>query len=429
MVGTSRTYTEGISGPIAPLEPVVVEAVDGPGKGARSVLKIGTLSIGTDPGNDLVLADRSVSRQHATAEILPGALRVKDLGSRNGTFYLNARIDQARVPVGGSIRVGRTVLRFSPVQQDIAPSTRDELCGLIGRSQSMRRLFAILEKVGPTDGTVLIRGESGVGKEAVAQCLHALSTRAQGPFRVFECAAANANLIESELFGHVRGAFTGADRARVGAVEAAAGGTLVLDEVGALPLELQPKLLRLLESHEFRRVGDGTVLPASVRVLATTQRDLAADSRSGAFRSDLYFRVAVSEVEVPPLRLRLEDIPLLASHFARLLTGSEVPLSPATLAALQCDSWPGNVRELRNAVERALTLGTSLRSQEHPDETPRGASFMELRDKTLHEFERDYLTTLLERHHGNVSAAARDAKLSRSQFYRLLARHDIAAKE
>ncbi len=418
--------TENLSGPSERLEPVLVEAVDGPGKGAQRVLEVGTLTVGSDSSCDLVVADRSVSRRHATIELVPGAVKVRDLGSRNGTTYLGARIEQARVPLGGSVRIGRTTLRFSPLAPEVPPSEREELCGLIGRSLPMRRLFTLVEKLARSDATVLVRGESGTGKDAVARAIHQLSDRASSPFVVFECAAVNPNLVESELFGHARGAFTGADRARAGAVEAATGGTLYLDEVGALPLELQPKLLRVLESREFRRVGENLPRKTSMRVVASTHKDLEAEVKAGHFRSDLYFRLAVTVVEVPPLRKRPEDIPLLAAHFARRLTGVDVPLNPATLAALQCDMWPGNVRELRNAVERVVTLG-SLRG-DAPEPEPPPASFKEMRERFLSQFERDYLVALIERNDGNVSAAAREAKLARSQFYRLLARHGLVGR-
>jgi DNA-binding NtrC family response regulator len=232
------------------------------------------------------------------------------------------------------------------------------------------------------------------------------------------------NLLESELFGHARGAFTGADRDRMGAVEAAHGGTLFLDEVGELPLTHQPKLLRLLETQEFRRVGEGHVRHATFRLLSATHRELEAEVKARRFREDLYFRLAVTAVTLPPLRERPEDIPLLAGHFARQLTGMDITLGPATLAALQCDPWRGNVRELRNAVQRVVTLGS-------PDVRPAEQAsaplaFNEARDKLLEQFERDYLRALLARHKRNVSAAAREARLSRSQFYRLLERHKLA---
>jgi DNA-binding NtrC family response regulator len=428
--GATKTgSTEGLTGSAASLEPIIVEATDGPARGARAELKAGTLSVGSERGNDLVLADKSVSRRHATVELLAGAVKIRDLASRNGTFYLGARIEHARVPIGGAIRVGRTTVRFTPKEAPLTPNARGELHGLIGRSPVMGRLFALLERVGPADGTVLLQGESGSGKEAVAHCLHALSPRAKEPLVVFECAAASSALMSTQLFGHVRGAFTGADRSRMGAVEAAGRGTLILDEVGALQPDLQPHLLRLLENGEFHRVGEAGTRKATMRIIATTQRNLREAAKNGAFREDLYFRLARTEVFVPPLRERTEDIPFLAAQFASEATGHDVPLGAATLAALQCDSWPGNVRELKNAVQRVIALGTRTHQ---PLEPPAGSpkpSFNELRDRLLFEFERDYLVALLERHGTNISAAAREAGLARSQFYRLLGKHGLSGKQ
>ncbi|HLL81741.1 MAG TPA: sigma 54-interacting transcriptional regulator, partial [Longimicrobium sp.] len=405
---TLSSRTEGLAGADLKMEPVIVEAIEGPAKGTRIKLSAGTVSVGAHEGCDLVLsADSAVSRQHLSVELMAGGVRVRDLGSRNGTTYLGAKIEEARVPVGGSVRVGRTVLRFTPVTQPAPVSVREQLHYLIGRSLGMQRLFALLEKLGPQESTVLIRGETGSGKDAVARTLHALSPRAQGPFVVFDCGAVNANLIESELFGHAKGAYTGADRTRAGAIESAHGGTLFLDEIGELPLELQPKLLRVLEAREFRRVGEDVPRKANVRVVSATHRDLEAFASAGKFRSDLYYRLAVAILEVPPLRNRPEDIPLLAAHFAKQCTGVDVQLAPATLAALQCDPWPGNVRELRNAVERAVTLGSLADAPSDQPNSP--TSYKEARDALLERFERDYLQALLTRHGGNVSAAAREA--------------------
>jgi DNA-binding NtrC family response regulator len=427
-VSKTRTWTEQLSEDDAAPQPIWVEVSDGPAKGKRCGLETGTIFVGSDAGCDLQVDDRSVSRRHLSVELLAGAVRVSDLKSRNGTEYLGAKISDARVPIGGSVRIGRCTLRFLPRAAQAPESARAELGGLLGSSPAARRMFAAIEKLGPSDSTVLIHGESGTGKDSVARELHALSPRAKQPFVVFVCAAVNPNLIESELFGHAKGAFTGADRIRVGDVEAVGAGTLLLDEVAALPLELQPKLLRVLESREFQRVGDGQVRRAEMRVLASTQADLEAEVKAGRFRKDLYFRLAVVELVVPPLRDRAEDIPLLARHFAKQVSGVEVELAGSTLAALQCDPWPGNLRELRNAVERVLTLGAL---KDAPVETATrpsaSASFKAARQRVLLEFEKDYLATLLDVHRGNVSHAAKAAGLARSAFYRLLNRHGLAS--
>jgi DNA-binding NtrC family response regulator len=408
-------------GPAPELIPVIVR-VEGASVPASASLPQGTMLIGSSPDAQLRLSDPTVSRRHAAVELLPGALRVKDLGSRNGTFYLGARISEALVPLGGSVRVGKTTVRFMPVETVPAVSDKEVLCGLVGRSQPMRRLFAAIEKLGPKDIGVLVTGETGTGKEGVARALHALSARRQQPLTVFDCAAVSVSLAESELFGYVKGAFTGADRARAGVLERAGEGTLFLDEIGDLPLELQPKLLRALDSRRFQRVGDSQVREFRARVVAATHRDLEAEVRDGRFRKDLFFRIAPASLHVPPLRERPEDVPLLAAQLALECAGFEVPLAPATLAALMCDPWPGNVRELKNAVERMIALGYH-RLESGPNGAP--PSFLKARNDMVERFERDYLAALLKRHPKNVGAAIRESKLSKSEFYRLLRRHQV----
>jgi DNA-binding NtrC family response regulator len=424
-VTTLRLTGSGKSGSREPA-PIRVEATHGPGKGAQRVLERGTLIVGGDASADLRLDDPAVSRRHAQLELLYGAVHVRDLGSRNGTRYLGAKVQDARVPLGGSVVVGRTTLSLAPLDEgQPSASDRDELFGLVGRSAPMRRLFGLLERVGPTDATALILGESGTGKDHVARAVHALSRRSHGPFVVLDCAALAPGLVESELFGHARGAFSDAAKARAGALEQAHGGTLLLDEIGELPLALQPKLLRFLERRELKRLGENQVRKVDVRVLAATHRPLEQEVSAGRFRQDLYFRLAVALVVVPPLRQRADDIPLLAALFAQRLGGPEAKLPPATVATLQCEAWPGNVRELRNAVERALSLGSA---KAPAAAGPGGAfNFHQAREQLLEQFEREFLESLLKRHVGNTSAAAREAGMARSHFYRLLEKHGLKA--
>ncbi len=424
---SDQTATLGGNTPVQPLSELVVEATEGPGKGARGVLKAGTFFVGSDAACDLVVRDDAVSRRHCALELMSGEVVVKDLGSRNGTKYLGARVTTARVPAGGSITIGKTTLHLKPATAAgaLPASDREELHGMSGRSLAMKQVFALLERVGPADSTVLLTGETGVGKGAAARVIHALSPRATKPFHVFDCAAAHRGTVESTLFGHAKGAFTGADRDRPGAVDAANGGTLFLDEVGELPIDLQPKLLRLLEAREYMPLGSNTVKRADVRVISATHRNLQAEVAAGRFRKDLYFRLAVTEVEIPPLRARPDDIAMLAARFAKERSGADGALAPATIAAFQCMQWPGNVRELRNAVERVLALGTHDGGADDDAQQP---SFIEARDSALERFERDYLQALLEQHDGQVTAAAKAAKLARSHFYRLLERHGLSGK-
>jgi DNA-binding NtrC family response regulator len=416
--------------------PVLLRAVDGPGAGAQVELSAGTVTVGSGADCDLVVPDKAVSRRHATLELLSGAVRVRDLQSRNGTLYLGARVSEALIPVGGSIQVGRTTVRIFPFEERaLAFSDKTDLEGLIGASIPMRRLFTLAEQLAASDSTALIVGETGVGKEAVARAIHALSARRHQPFLAFDCAAVSSDVLDSELFGHVSGAFTGAHQARKGAVAAAEKGTLFLDEVGELPLELQPKLLRLLEQREYRQLGDTSTKLADIRVIASSAHDLEAKTRTGAFRQDLFYRVAVTSLRVPPLRERLEDVPLLARKFAAESGSTNVKLLADSFAVLQSYSWPGNVRELRNAVQRVLALGTvedgstspqpSYEQALTPTSLEGAGAYDNARKRVLDQFEKQFLTSILEQSDGNMSHAGRLAGLSRSQLYRLLGKHKL----
>jgi DNA-binding NtrC family response regulator len=395
--------------------PVLIEVLSG--RVEPLLVTSGTYTVGSSAENDLVLDDRSVSARHARIEVLTGAVRVTDLGSTNGTVYLGARVNEALIPVGGEVKLGRSRLRFS--QPSAMPVSRQtELGGLLAHSEKMQRVLGLVEKVAPTSFTVLVSGETGSGKEAVARAIHVHSPRAAQPFVVFDAASASQELIESALFGHVKGAFTGASDRRVGFLEASGRGTLFIDEIGELPLDLQPKLLRALDRQEFLPVGDSKLRKMECRVIASTHLNLQAQVKEGKFRGDLYFRITQSEIHVPPLRERREDILPLAQHFAReYLKTTEAPfaLSPATQAALLAAPWPGNVRELRHSVERALAVGQWTEAAEKAE-----PNFDEARDEVVRLFEREYLTELIKRHSGNLSAVAREAGMPRTRLYRLL---------
>ncbi|MFZ5470245.1 MAG: sigma-54 interaction domain-containing protein [Myxococcota bacterium] len=311
----------------------------------------------------------------------------------------------------------------------VQPAEPTHYFGLCGHSPAMRRLFTQLERVAPTDSTVLVTGETGSGKELVAQALHARSPRRDKPLVALDCGALSKNLVESELFGHEKGAFTGATTTHEGAFERAHQGTLFLDEVGELPLTLQPKLLRVLESREVRRVGGERSFGVDVRVLAATNRDLAAEMRGGRFRADLYYRLAVAHVHVPALRHRREDVPLLIEHFWSRLPGERPPPPPELVEEWMAHDWPGNVRELANAVARVAILEeppASAQSDE-PSEVMHvhvdvGEPFHQAKRRLLEEFDRRFVTALLRRHGGNVSAAARAAGIDRMSIHKILAR-------
>ena len=416
--GTSRPRVTGLC----------LVVIDGPDRGRRKQLEPGTSVIGTRADCDLVLGDPTVSRRHSSIELLPATVRVRDLGSKNGTLYLGGRIESVELPVGAVIQVGENHLALLPLAQpQDAASDRVELEGMVGASVAMRRLYAQIERVAATDTSVLVYGETGTGKELVAHAMHAQSPRASGPFRVFNCGSVQRELLQSALFGHVRGSFTGAIRDVAGAFEAADGGTLFLDEVGELPMELQASFLRVLETRAFQRIGENAPRRSDFRLVCATHQDLEAKVARGEFREDLFYRLAVFVIQVPPLRERREDIALLAEHFAE---EHGAPL-PVPAAALCSQPWPGNVRELRNTVQRAAVVGwgEALPTTGSPPEPEAPAVDYTLgRAQAIKRFERDYLKALMARHQGSTSAAAREAGLARSYFYRLLEAHGLTPK-
>lgn len=419
--------------------------LDGPNQGRERVID-GVISVGADPAAGLVLDDPAVSRRHATFSVHGGRILVRDAGSRNGTFLGGTRIVEAEVALGAVLRLGETPIGVHPAWQvrEVEPGAARRFGDLFGESVAMREIFAILERVAPSDVTVLVEGESGTGKELVARSIHRASTRAAGPFVVFDCGAVPASLAESELFGHRRGAFSGAVSDRAGAFSQAHGGTIFLDELGELPLDLQPRLLRVLESGQIRRVGDDTMREVDVRVVAATNRELHAEVQKGNFRSDLLYRLEVVKVRLPPLRQRPEDVRglVLALLSERIADPAEV--SGPNLARLVGYAWPGNVRELRNVIDRALALarapgggaprfsdlvfnlgpaasGPALIGAAFPGvATP--MPYKDAKEQLLSSFEREYVEALMQRHGENLTQAAAAAGLSRKHLYELLRR-------
>ncbi|WP_437289551.1 sigma 54-interacting transcriptional regulator [Sorangium sp. So ce406] len=405
------------------------------------------IRVGSHPSNDLVLADRAVSRFHCILERVRSTFRLTDVGSRNGTYIAGVRVRDAdavlpecRIELGESVVRIRDADAVAETEIARAPS----FGALQGLSVPMRRLFPMLERVAKSAPDVLIEGENGTGKEVIATELVQRSARAHKPLVIVDCGAISPNLIESELFGHVRGSFTGASRDRAGAFEEADGGTVFLDEIGELPLEMQPKLLRALASREVRRLGEGRVRKVDIRVIAATNRRLEREVNSGRFREDLYYRLSVLTVRVPPLRERKEDILLLVQCFLNEL-GAIDKMSlfpPEVIEEMKRHDWPGNVRELRNYVERRVVLGDGAAmgatAQDERSAAPAAAAapaapaaaniempFKEAKDAIIDRFERDYLAALLEWSNGNVSRAARKAGLDRMYLHRLLQRHGL----
>jgi transcriptional regulator with GAF, ATPase, and Fis domain len=416
----------------------------GPSDGLERTLTT-SLSVGADPRNDLCLRDRGVSRSHAEFRLKEGRVWVRDLGSRNGTTLDGVRVTEAELQIGSVVSLGETPVALYPRwhMREVDPSSEDHFGDLYGKSLAMREVFAILERVADSNATVLVEGESGTGKELVARSLHQASNRSRKPYVVFDCTTVTKELAESELFGHAKGAFSGAVSDRDGAFRQADGGTIFLDELGELPVDLQPKLLRVLESGEIRRVGDTQHRKIDVRVVAATHRDLHAEARRGRFRSDLLYRLSVVRVQLPPLRARPEDIALIAERllFGQLATESRV--EGRNLDRLMGYSWPGNVRELRNVLTRAIALAPKRDGQVHFDDlvlnlasdaaspTTLGYCFpgvdshlpyKEAKRRLLEQFDDEYVEALMRRHSGNITQAAQAAELSRKHVYALLRR-------
>jgi two-component system, NtrC family, response regulator GlrR len=384
------------------------------------------LTIGTAEGNDLQLSDHSVSRHHCVLAVTAKGVELRDLESTNGTTLAGFRVNSAYVVDGALVGVGETTLRVELLPDSVRPSLsrEDRFGAVLGHSPVMRRLFAIAAQVAPSDATILIEGESGTGKSLLAEAIHAASARAKGPFVVVDCASLPAQLIESELFGHEAGSFTGAHTQRIGLFESAAGGTILLDEIGELPIELQPKLLRAIERREIRRVGSNHRIQVDIRIMAATNRDLRREINRGAFRSDLWFRLSTVRLTIPPLRERHEDIALLAQHFYNQLSPEAGGAPRELIAKLLIGEWRGNVRELAHAVERALYTHDLRITGEHQSEEET-LSYRSAKERAMTAWERRYVGQLLARHDGNVSKAARSARMDRSHLYDLMRRYGL----
>jgi DNA-binding NtrC family response regulator len=420
---------------------LALEITAGPDRGATAVQEKRELSVGTHKSNDLVLSDPAVSRFHFRVVADDIGAKLVDTTSTNGTFVNGVRVERAYLFYGAPIQAGNTtavVQLGGETEIEIAP---DESFGpAVGRSVAMREVFAIARRAATSGATILILGETGTGKDVMARAIHEHSSRAAGPFVVFDCAATPANLIESSLFGHVRGAFTGAEGSHPGVFERASGGTLFLDEIGELPIELQPKLLRALDGGAVTPVGGTATIPVDVRVVAATNRDLRAMVARDTFRPDLYYRLAVVPLELPPLERRREDIPLLAAHFLRQIIardGIEAPWSSETLeeafAHLAERSWPGNVRQLRNALERALALADlealmsggldQIAALESGLASPAGTALPLAAARE--QFDRRYLIDLMSSTESEIKRAAEIAQVHPKSLERLLRKHDL----
>lgn len=438
LVSTVATvFRELTGGTAARVELVVVEGND---QGRALVLKDGHVHrVGTAADSDLVLTDERVSGHHLTLRVEDGRFHVEDAGSTNGTYYQGSRIDRAVVPAGATLKLGRSLLRVQPQAEvlDIPPSRAHRFGDLVGASFAMRQVFAVLEHAAASDVTVLVEGETGTGKELVARALHEASERRRGPFVAVDCGALPESLVDSELFGHVRGAFTGANADRKGAFVRARGGTVFLDELDGISPDVQARLLRVLEARTVRPVGSDRDEPIDVRLVAATQAPLSVAVANGSFRADLFYRIAVLHLRLPALRERREDLAPIVRELL-LRRGFEVDtLAPERLQRLAAHDWPGNVRELRNVLDRAIALSPGatrfdeLRLWHQPSTVDGGLQvrtdipYAEAKAVVVDELERRYLSVVWAEADGNVSAAARRAGLDRKHLRGLLRKHGL----
>ena len=431
--------------------------ISGPLQGREILINRDTFTIGSGEHNDLRIPDSTVSKRHCEILIDQTGYQIRDLESTNGTLVQGVRVSSATLAPGSEVQLGKSRFIFCPLQEpsDIPLSRNESFGKMLGKSVPMRRIFYLAETYAPSDATIMITGETGTGKEVLAEEIHNHSARKDKPYIVIDCAAISKELIESELFGHVKGAFTGANTDRQGAFELADGGTVFLDEIGDLSSELQPKLLRVLEKREIRRVGSNKVRKIDVRIISATNRNLANDVNEGRFREDLYYRLSVVHLEIPPLRRRREDIPLLAKNFIISLKGpdalKDIGDIDRTMEVLTRHEWPGNVRELRNLVELAfysekrpidlsafLSLGAlHAGNLSVPEAVPSGRAaveprpfetdkpFKDAKNDLIEEFERAYLADLLARNKQNVSRAAREAGIERAYLQRLIRKYGM----
>lgn len=423
---------------------VRIEVTGGPCIGRTVTSSKRRISVGSAAENDLVLDDSAVSRHHLAIDLTEQEIALTDLGSTNGVFGGGLRLRQATIDGPITLTLGRTTLLVAPLaEEDQVPIALGSRFGrAIGESPVMRELFEQLARVSPTDATVLLQGPTGCGKEVLAEEIHRHSQRRDGPFVVVDCGALPATLIESELFGHIEGAFTGATQSKSGAFEAASSGTVFLDEIGELDISLQPQLLRVLETRQVRPVGSNRYRDLDFRVVAATHRDLLRDVNQGSFRADLYYRLAIVPIYLPPLAERPEDIePLLRLFLEAICRQYDLPAPPISAAMMEeirRHPWPGNARQLRNFTERLAILSRSGSGTALPEPTAgtptdhlfrlAALPFAEAKQQWTELFDVEYVRRALQRHRTVVNTA-KHTGIHRSHLFRLMKKYGLTAHD
>ncbi len=431
-MASKPTHDETLTLNVATLQAAAAWLVIAAGTPEEKRIEVGAIPIciGSDATAQVCVPDPHVSRRHAEVAYMNGAVVLRDLQSRNGTYVDGIAVKEVILHGPATIRVGGTSIRFETEVRSPAAGPR-KMGDAVGSSPEMQGVFEVLERLAPSDLTITLLGETGVGKDVLACAVHDASARREGPFIVFDCGAATPTLIESALFGHEKGAFTGASAAVAGAFERAHGGTLFFDEIGELSLDLQPKLLRALEQRKIQRVGSTVELPVDVRILAATNRDLEAEVAQGRFRQDLFFRLSAAVVAVPPLRSRLADLPELVDA---ILTaeGRRLQVTRETLDALATYDWPGNVRELRNVLMAAAAMADAdLLEPRHlmifkPRRRNSTLADFPLGGRSLESIERAAIVQTLKGADGNKVKAAKALGIAASTLYEKLRRYGIA---
>lgn len=416
-----------------------LKVIKGPDKGLEELIPLHGLTVGKGPSCNFVLTDPAVSAEHFRLVPTEKGFHIQDLGSSNGTWLQKYCVGSAYIANRTKIDVGYSTLRLDVLDghEEYSLSRSSNFGDMIGQSVAMRQVFALLEQAATSDATLLLEGETGTGKDLAAETVHFFSARREKPFVVVDCGNLQSNLVESQLFGHVKGAFTGATTDRKGAFEAAQGGTVFLDEIGELDPPLQPKLLRVLETRQVQRIGETVYRPVDVRLIAATNRHLESEMNLGRFRNDLFYRIAVLQVHIPPLRDRPGDIALIAAAIMQHMDQNIDPediLSDDVLKMFVSHHWPGNVRELRNVIERLLLFpewpecAIATDSEQYRSSSaaaPLDLPYLKAKNLVVERFEEQYLRALLKACDGMVIRAAEKAKISRQSLHYLMRKHGI----